>query len=252
MKIWADGSTQGYTAYLTDDYLPPVTPSGLPTKNGAPDWSQDGMNSLVHQAKADNWGVLIHANGDKALDIALTAIENAYGAKSPFRNRIEHCTVARADQYDTMARLGVTPSYLNNHIAIWGDAFYEHILGSDRADRLDAAGEALSRQMIFSFHCDYATSKPCPLRYMQTAVTRQTASGRVLGGKYSIPALEALKAVTIYPAMQLGIDDRIGTIQAGKDADFVHLAQDPTAVPPQTIANIRVLGTWLKGRPLPI
>lgn len=251
VKIWADGSTQGYTAYLTQPYYTTPTPPGLPDV-GIPDWSQSDMNDLVNQAKADNWGVLIHGNGDAGIDIALTAIQNAYGAKSAFRNRIEHCTVARDDQYDTMQNLGVSPTYLNNHIAIWGDTFYNYILGADRANALDAAGSALSRQMIFSFHCDYATSTPNPLRYMQTAVLRQTASGRTLGSEYAIPAMEALKGVTIYPAMQLGIADRIGTIEAGKDADFVELAQDPTTVPPDTIASIAVLGTWLKGRSIPI
>ncbi len=104
--------------------------------------------------------------------------------------------------------------------------------------------------MIFSFHCDYSVSMPNPLQYMQTAVTRRTSSGRVLGGDQTITALEALKAVTIYPAMQLGVADRIGTIAAGKDADFVQLASDPTSVPTDRIASIAVLGTWLKGRPI--
>lgn len=176
LKIWADGSTQGYTGFLTQPYLTPVTPAGLGPV-GQPDWAQANMDSLVGGAKADSWSVLIHANGDAALDLALQTLQNVYGAKSGFRNRIEHCTVTRPEQYTTMQTLGVTPSYLNNHVYIWGDTFYENILGPERANRLDAAADALGKGMPFSFHCDYATSLPEPLRYMQTAVTRQTSWG---------------------------------------------------------------------------
>jgi predicted amidohydrolase YtcJ len=251
VKIWTDGSTQGYTGYLSSAYNPPVTPVGLPT-NGSPDWSGDQLQDLLGQARADNWSALVHANGDAAVGMTLTALAAVYGATGGgFRNRIEHCTVTTSDQYDTMKKQNVTPSYLNNHVYIWGDTFNDHILGNARASRLDAAGDAVSKGMIFSFHCDYATSMPEPLRYMQTAVTRQTSSGTVLGIKYAITQLEALKAVTIYPAIQLGIDASVGTITAGKLANFVNLAADPLTVEATTIAKIPVLRTYLRGREIP-
>jgi predicted amidohydrolase YtcJ len=87
---------------------------------------------------------------------------------------------------------------------------------------------------------------------MQTAVTRQTASGRVLGPELAVTALEALAGVTFYAAMQLGIAARVGTIEVGKDADLVQLAADPTTCAPTQIAAIPVLATWLKGQHKPI
>jgi predicted amidohydrolase YtcJ len=251
MKIWADGSTQGYTGYLTQPYLPPVTPKGL-GPDGEADWEPAQMIDLLGQARADRWGMLIHGNGDKGIDLALQALQQVYQPGDGFRKRIEHCTVSRPDQFDTMQQLGVTPTFLNNHIYIWGDAFNDHIIGPGRAARLDAAGDAKSRGMLLSFHCDYATSNPGPLRYMQTAVTRQTASGRVLGPEFAITAMEALEGVTINAAKQLGIDARVGTIEVGKDADLVHLAADPTTCAPTQIAAIQVLATWLKGKHMPI
>lgn len=251
VKIWSDGSTQGYTGYLEHDYLTPVTPKGLGPR-GAPDWTKDQLRDLLTQARNDNWGSLIHANGDAAVAMALDAIEHAYGARSGFRNRLEHCTLASPEQYDRMAVLGVTPTYLTNHIAIWGDTFNEHILGNPRASRLDAARDARDRDLIFSFHCDYATSMPGPLTYMQTAVTRRTAKHVQLGPDLTIEPLEALKAVTIYPARQLGLDATIGTITAGKRANFVELANDPTTVAPDQIALIPILRTYLRGRAIAI
>jgi predicted amidohydrolase YtcJ len=82
---------------------------------------------------------------------------------------------------------------------------------------------------------------------MRTAVTRETRQGTVLGAEQSISALEALKAVTKYPAIQLGLGDSIGTIEKGKRANFVELGADPTAVAPANIADIAIHATWLDG-----
>ncbi|MBV8642916.1 MAG: amidohydrolase family protein, partial [Candidatus Eremiobacteraeota bacterium] len=252
MKLWSDGSTQGYTGYLTQAYLPPVTPEGLPDI-GVPDWSQDDMNNVIGQAQTDNWSMLIHCNGDAGLNMALSAVQTVYGnTKTAFRNRIEHCTVTDPSQYATMAQLGLTPSYLNNHIAIWGDAFNEYILGNPRASRLDATADASSNGMIFSFHCDYATSEPAPLTYMQTAVLRETPSGVVLGQDQTITADVALQAVTTWPAIQLGLGDAIGLIQIGYDADLAWLADDPLTVASSAIGSIPVVETMLKGTRLTI
>jgi predicted amidohydrolase YtcJ len=252
VKVWTDGSNQGYTGFMTEAYLPPVTPAGL-SPTGEADWSATDLASLLQQAQAQNWSTLLHANGDAAVAMALTAFQAAYGSKpTAFRNRIEHCTVTTEAQYDTMQSLGVTPTYLNNHIYIWGDTFNDNILGNERASRLDAAGDAVARNMIFSFHCDYLTSMPGPLRYMQTAVTRTTSGGTVLGSQYAITALEALQGVTIYPAMQLGISSSVGTITKGKLANFVQLAANPLTAAPAAIASIQIQGTWLRGNWMPI
>jgi predicted amidohydrolase YtcJ len=260
LKIWADGSTQGYTGYLKQPYdRLPITPPGLadPTQPwmGKADWSDADLQSLMQQAQENNWSLLVHCNGDHALQLAIDAIQNTYGdASKAYRNRIEHCTVTESGQYKDMAALGITPSYLTNHILIWGETFHDNILGAERAERLDAAKDALDNGMIFSFHCDYATSLPGPLQYMQTAVTRRTApsakhpNGMVLGAEYRISQMEALKAVTIYPAKQLGIDGSVGWIAYGNDADFVRLGDDPVTCAADAIAQIPIVETWLKGR----
>ncbi|MGD1067145.1 MAG: amidohydrolase family protein [Vulcanimicrobiaceae bacterium] len=254
VKVWADGSTQGYTAFVNAPYFTAPTPAGLPP-NGSPDWTETEMETLLAAASADNWSVLVHCNGDAAVGYALDALSSAYGNPPAtidygvnwYRNRIEHCTVTDPSQYAQMAQLGLTPTYLTNHIAIWGDTFNEYILGSPRAQQLDAAGQAVASGMIFSFHCDYATSPPNPLQYMQTAITRQTNTGTVLGPQYAVTPQQALNAVTIYPAMQLGIADTVGSIAVGKYANLTVLGGNPLTVDPTTIVDIPVLGTFLEG-----
>jgi predicted amidohydrolase YtcJ len=68
-----------------------------------------------------------------SLDIALDAIEAAYG---PFPttgvNRIEHCTITRFEQIERMARLGIQPSFLMNHVYFYGAAYRDQLFGEDR------------------------------------------------------------------------------------------------------------------------
>jgi predicted amidohydrolase YtcJ len=85
---------------------------------------------------------------------------------------------------------------------------------------------------------------------MQTAVTRRTKQGTLIGADQAISPLEALKGCTIYPARQLGFDHRIGSIEAGKDADFVELAHNPLTVESSAIAGIPVVATWVAGKRL--
>jgi predicted amidohydrolase YtcJ len=251
VKIWADGSTQGYTGYLTQPYIGTVTPSGL-SNVGEADWDVSDMANLLQQAQADNWSVLVHCNGDAGLALALGCLGTAYGAGAGFHNRIEHCTVTTTEQYATMKALNLSQTYLTNHIHIWGDTFNVNILGNERASRLDAVTDGIAQGMLYSFHCDYATSNPAPLQYMQTAVTRQTSSGVVLGAQYAITAAQALLGVTLYPAQQLGIDGLVGSIVTNKRANLVNLKYDPTTCPSDQIAGTPIIATYLRGVAIPI
>lgn len=70
-------------------------------------------------------------------------------------------------------------------------------------------------------------------------LTTEAAKSMKYGG---ISADEALKMVTLYPAKQLRIDKQIGSLEAGKDADFVVWNGNP-------MSNYsRVEQTWIDGR----
>jgi predicted amidohydrolase YtcJ len=247
LKLWVDGTPQGETASMTQPYLSQPPTTGFPS--GRLDWSAAQLRELLATARRHGWSLLLHVNGDRAIDAGLDAVQDVFGGApgGRFRIRFEHCTVSRADQFPRMKSLGIDPTFLNNHTYIWGDAFRDRIIGPARAARLDAAGDCVRNGMIFSFHCDYGVSQPQPLRYMQTAVTRTTKHGTVIGPEQAISPLEALKGCTIYPARQLGFDHRIGTIEAGKDADFVELAHNPLEHPHDAIASIPVKATWRMG-----
>jgi predicted amidohydrolase YtcJ len=258
LKWWADGSTQGLNAFLTEPYIadPALLPDG-PT--GKPDHPREWLRDQVKAAAAAGWAVQVHANGDAAIDLVLGIYEELLGPnpRADHRWTVQHATTARADQFARMRRLRVSPSFLMGHVYYWGDAFREGILGDPRAGRLDAAAWASSPTVgggppvPFSFHSDSPVTPPNPLLMVQAAVTRTTAAGTRLGpDELRLPVLEALRAVTIHPAWQIRREDDLGSLEPGKLADLVVLDRDPRAVPPAEIGAIAVEETWVGGVPV--
>lgn len=82
---------------------------------------------------------------------------------------------------------------------------------------------------------------------VHNAVNRKTAKGRVLGAEQTITVMEALKAVTVNGAYQIFEEDRKGSIEAGKAADFVILEENPLLVPEERLRDIKVLETIKAG-----
>ena len=101
--------------------------------------------------------------------------------------------------------------------------------------------------MPFALHSDAGVTPLGQLHTMWCAVNRLTPKGRVLGEHEKISAEDALHAVTLGAAYMLHMDDQIGSIEAGKSADFAILEEDPLAVDPLRIRDIEVWGTVLGG-----
>jgi predicted amidohydrolase YtcJ len=201
--------------------------------------------AFCQQARTIGWPILIHCNGDAAIDAALDAIETAYGAKPPQGiNRIEHATMARQDQRDRMKRLGVQPTFLMNHVFLYGAAYQDQLFGPERTAFMDPAAACVKAGIPFTLHTDAPCSPAGPLRVVQAAVTRRCAiDGSIVGPDQAVTLNHALRAVTIDAARQIGLGDRVGTLEVGKEADLMVLESDPTRVDPAKIMDIKVSET---------
>ncbi|MBS7790148.1 amidohydrolase [Roseococcus sp. SDR] len=242
IKIVGDGSNQTKSADQTQPYL-----GG--TSKGYPNFNAADMHRMVAEVKANGWPVLVHCNGDATIDLALDAIEAAYGANPATGvNRIEHCTITRPDQIERMKRLGVQPSFLMNHIYFYGAAYRDTLFGPERAARADSAGDFVRAGMPFTLHTDAPCSNIGGLQLIQTAVTRKcSVDGSIVGPEQAISLDDALKAVTIHAAGQIGQAHRLGTLERGKEADLTILERNPYSVDPNTIMDIKVSQTWVSG-----
>ena len=242
-KVIADGSNQGRSGYLRQPYL------GT-DQRGAPNLTPDELAEEIRYGHQHGWQVMVHANGDAAIDMVVAAYEAVLqsGAPNDRRHRIEHCSLAEDQHFARMAALGLSPSFLIDHVAHWGRTFRDNILGPERADRLDSFATALRHGLRPTLHSDYSVSPIDPLRAVQAAVTRvMRDGGGVLNPAERVDVDAALRAVTIDAAWQIHADDVIGSLEVGKYADLAVLSADPRHVDPEAIADIAVHQTRVAG-----
>ena len=244
VKLVADGSIQGYTAYLREPYH--VPPGDDAAARGYPRYPPEELRARVAAYRAAGHQVAIHANGDAAIDDALAALEAA--ALGPdARPVIIHAQMTRPEQLDRMKALGAIPSFFALHTYYWGDRHRERFLGEERAARISPARTALAKGVRFTLHCDTPVVPLEPLRLVWAAVNRRTTSGRELGPEERIDVVAALRAVTIDAAYQHFEEDVKGSLEPGKLADLVILARSPLTEPPERLAEIPVLETIIGG-----
>ena len=247
VKLLQDGSLQGYTGHLSQPYY--KTPAGKPDYRGYSNRSQEALNALVGKYHQGGFQIAIHANGDAAIGEVLTAYREAQRQfpRAGTRHRIEHCQTPRPDQLDAIAEMGVTPSFFVDHVYFWGDRHRDLFLGAERAARISPLASAMSRGIRFTIHNDTPVTPVDPLHLVWCAVNRRTRAGMVLGPGERIPIVPALRAVTSEAAWQNGEEDRKGTIEPGKAADFVVLEENPLTLAVDRLREIHVLETIMGG-----
>lgn len=244
IKGFADGSIQGWTAALTEQYhrFPAAGPPAGPT--GKLRTSVEELTELIATAFDCGLPAAVHANGDAAADavIAATRAVRAHtGAALPVI--MQHCQVLREDQIQQLAGLGIHASVFSRHIYVWGDRHRDLFLGPRRAARLDPARSLIDAGVSVTLHNDSPVTPLDPLATMRDAVQRRTASGAVLGPDQRLTAEEALAAYTSEAAHQLGLPDR-GVLTPGRLADFTVLNRDPRGT---DLSDIHVEQTWVGG-----
>ena len=243
-KLTIDGSPQGFTALRDRPYYRPVGnyPDGY---KGYAAVSMERVQEAVNWCYENGFQIIVHANGEGASDMLIEALEVAQKRYGDPGNRpvLIHGQFLREDQVDAYQRLGVFMSLFPMHTFYWGDWHREHTVGPVNAENISPTGWLRERGMMFGSHHDAPVAFPDSMRILDATVTRRTRSGDILGPNQRVNVLTALKALTIWPAWQHFEEDSKGSIEVGKRADFVLLSDDPTAIDPETLDEIRVMVT---------
>ena len=242
-KVLADGSNQGRSAYLRTKYL------GGMGGTGEVNYTLQELTEYIRQGHEAGWQVMAHANGDAAIDLVLTAYEGALADAQPhdLRHRVEHVAIGHPEHFSRMARSGLSPSFLVNHVYYWGRVLRDNILGPERAAGLHRLNTAVRNGLRVSVHSDYNVSPMHPLLSARTAVLRQTEEdGTVLGPDERVDPASALRAITTDAAWQIHGDDR-GSLEVGKFADFAIASNNPWTTDPEGWADITISETRLGG-----
>jgi len=240
-KLTIDGSPQGFTALRDRPYYDPVG-DYPPGYAGYASATIDQTQDAVRWAYENGIQIITHANGEGASDMLISAIE---AAQSEFgtpdtRPVLIHGQFQREDQVNSYRRLGVFPSVFPMHTFYWGDWHRDHTVGPVNAENISPTGWIAQRGMMFGTHHDAPVAFPDSMRVLAATVTRRTRSGDILGPHQRVDVMTALKAMTIWPAWQHFEESNKGTIEVGKIADFVVLSDDPTAVDPESLADLTV------------
>ncbi|MCX9155588.1 amidohydrolase [Niveibacterium sp. 24ML] len=249
IKLTLDGSPQGKTAWLSKPYY--KAPDGQkPDYHGYPAFTDEQVHGFVDQAFQKGWQVLAHVNGDAAIDQFIAAVRAAEAkhGKSDRRPVAIHAQTAREDQVQAFRDLGIFPSFFPMHTYYWGDWHRDSVLGAERAVNISPLGWAMQRNMIFTSHHDAPVAMPDPMRVMHATVNRVTRSGQVLGPEHRVSPWVALKTHTLWSAWQHFEEQRKGSIEVGKLADFVVLDRSPLDGDPMTIDTIKVIETIKEGK----
>ncbi|WP_200890415.1 amidohydrolase [Pseudoalteromonas luteoviolacea] len=263
VKLVSDGSNQGLTGYQSEQYsCNPKNNYGIFNFNTLPATSSDthtqgtskpNFQTMVNTVINKGWPMLIHANGNHAIDITLDVYENALQGQSGLssRHRIEHCSLLSDLSAQRMQQLGISPSFLIGHVGYWGYAF-EQVIFKQKAQLLDRCQTMLGLDARITLHSDLSVSPLGPLRMMEQAVTRvmeKSPEKTVLNEAECITRAQALRAITFDAAWQCHVDKWLGSLDTGKLADYVILEQDPMTIEdPSKIRDISVEQTWVGGR----
>jgi predicted amidohydrolase YtcJ len=241
MKLYADGTLIGGTAWFTEPY----GPHGELT--GTTYWRPAELAELVSQAHGRGWQVGIHTQGDAAIRMTLDAIGSAMREhpRRDVRHRIEHCGYPTPSQVEEMAELGIIPVNQPTFLFDSGDEFLDRL--GDRAQRLQPIREELDAGIRPALSSDSFVASLRPLETIANAIRRQTREGRPIGAYQRMTLDEALLAHTIDAAHALRMEHLVGSLEPGKLADVTVLDGDIFAASPDQVAVMPVKHTVLGG-----
>jgi len=205
----------------------------------------------VREADAAGLQVTVHAIGDRAISMLLDIFDRAAEANGPRdrRFRMEHAQHIHPDDVARFAELKVIPSMQPYH-AIDDGRWAEKVIGPERAETTYAFAGLLEQNAELALGSDWPVAPPTPLEGIYAAVTRRTLDGANPEGwvpQQKITVEQALEGYTSGAARAGFAEDRLGSLEPGKLADFVILDRDITAIDPAQIRDTEVLTTVVGG-----
>ena len=247
VKFFMDGVVDGHTALLREQY------QMEPFDCGPLMFEQEDLNKRMERALKEGFSIHVHAIGDAAIDEALNGFEYAQ-TKVPgtYRNAITHLQVCQPDQPKRMKALNVVA--VVNPYWHYETPLYEPLefpfLGKERAEHMYYMKSYLDEGIVMSQASDFPVTVPPDTMFcLHMMVNRfdPKTSKKPYFPEECIDVEHALKILTIGGAYENFLEDKKGSILAGKDADFVVLSQDVTSMPKEEIYKTRVLETWIGG-----
>jgi predicted amidohydrolase YtcJ len=249
VKVIHGNSLSGKTCWLYEPYdmVNPVTGKrdyyGIP-----PARSQASLDSLFLRIHKAGLQIACHSNGDREIDMVITAIERAQKAypRSDARHRIEHCSITNDEILTRIKKDSIVPVF-HCYMYELGDKML--VYGKKRMAMLHPTKTAMDMGIIYALHSDAPISPYPAMIRLGSAVNRKTKDGGiVIGANQCIGAEDAIKAYTYGGAYATFDENKKGKLVPGEYADLIVLDSDPTTINPDKIYDIKVLTTIVGGK----
>jgi predicted amidohydrolase YtcJ len=256
VKMFMDGSGGGRTAWVYDPWFKKGTEIDG-TNVGYPALDPAVYRQMVKMFHDAGIHVSTHAVGDRAIDWVVDTYAEVLKEKpvKGLRHGVIHCNIPTDHAIESMLAMQkqfdsgypeTQPPFL-----WWIGDTYAGTFGAKRDARLMPYNTYLTKGVIWAGGSDYPVT-PYPARYgLWSAVTRKTLKGvygeQPFGTAESIDIHTALRAYTSWAARQIFLEDRIGSVEVGKDADLAVWDRDLYSVPADQLKDLKCELTLLRG-----
>jgi predicted amidohydrolase YtcJ len=247
VKLLADGALGSRGAALREPY------SDMPGQRGLLFMPEPELQRKIATALKAGYQVNIHAIGDAANHEVLDAFEGAYkavGGGRQLRNRIEHAQVVELSDIPRFKQLDLIASMQPTH-ATSDMNMAEDRVGAARLKGAYAWRTFLDQGTRIAGGSNFPVESANPFFGLHAAVTRTDRDNRPSGGWHAEQAMtliEAFRAFTLDAAYAEHAEERLGSLEPGKWADFILVDRDLFTIPPSDIWKIKVRQTWLGGQ----
>jgi predicted amidohydrolase YtcJ len=243
VKLVADGALGSRGAALEAPY------SDEPSQSGLMQLSPGELEAHATKFAEAGFQVAVHAIGDFANALTLDVLGRLEKAHPGSRHRVEHAQVLRAQDVGLFAKNGLVASFQPTHATSdmpWAEAR----LGEARLAHAYAWREVLDTGAHVAFGSDFPVEDPNPLWGLYAARTRQDHEGKPEGGwhpEQRVTGEEALQGFTLGAAWASFAEAERGSLEVGKDADFVVLPVDPVEGEAKALLDAKVQVTVVDG-----
>ncbi len=261
LKITVDGGIHWGTVWLSEPHGEKRTAfyrNTDPAYTGSQSYTPAQMEEIFAAVNRRGWPMSAHVTGDGGAMAVLRAVETVARDQPDIRDRrfnLIHC-------YFPTAEMAALAKEVNAGVDTQGYLYYRDadfiakIYGLEWAERFMGLGEwakvgvpvGLNSDHMIGFDPDRAMNSFNPFLMLDIAVNRRDDHGNTYGPEQRLSRLDALRCLTVWPAWLSFDEERLGTLEAGKLADFVVLDRDYLTCDPDEIRQIRPWRTVLAGR----
>ncbi len=216
-------------------------------------FAPEQFEELARMYWHEGYQIHVHCTGDLGVALALDVLEKLQWERPRFDHRftIEHFGLSTPEQVQKLAALGAIVSANVYYVHELGEKYWSHSIGHERSSQMARLGTLARHDVMTALHSDFTMAPAEPLVSAWVAANRIGEQGTVLAPEERITVHQALQSITINAAYVLGMENEVGSIRAGKKADFTVLEADPYDTPAEALKDIPIWGTVFEGRPFP-